>query len=69
MKSDTDRCAEYQKFKKIDAAFRVGDLAALRAAVDDPASVPNGPMPLTIGTCLEYAKLLADQEARLAKSE
>jgi ankyrin repeat protein len=55
MKSEAERCAEYEKFKKIDAAFRAGDLAALRAAVDDPASVPNGPMPLTIGSCLEYA--------------
>lgn len=55
MKSDAARCAEYDRFKKIDAAFRAGDLAALRAAVDDPASVPNGPMPLTIGSCLEYA--------------
>ena len=55
MKSDAERCAEYEKFKKIDAAFRAGDLAALRAAVDAPASVPNGPLPLTIGSCLEYA--------------
>ncbi|TAK61867.1 ankyrin repeat domain-containing protein [Methylobacter sp.] len=55
MKPDVDRCAEYEKFKKIDAAFRAGDLIALRAAVDDPIYVPNGPMPLTIGTCLEYA--------------
>lgn len=55
MTSDAERCAEYKKFKKIDAAFRAGDLAALRAAVDDPVSVPNGPMPLTIGSCLEYA--------------
>jgi ankyrin repeat protein len=55
MKSDTERCAEYEKFKRIDNAFRVGDLTALRAAVDDPESVPNGPMPLTIGPCLEYA--------------
>ena len=55
MKSDAERCAEFKKFKKIDAAFRMGDLAELRAAVDDPASVPNGPLPLTIGTCLEYA--------------
>jgi len=54
MKSDAERCVEYEKFKKIDAAFRAGDLAALRAAVDDPAVVPNGPMPLTIGACLEY---------------
>jgi uncharacterized protein len=55
MKSDAERCAEYEKFRKIDAAFRAGDLAMLRAAVDDPAIVPNGPMPLTIGSCLEYA--------------
>lgn len=55
MKSDTERCAEYRQFKNIDDAFRSGDLAALQAAVDDPACIPNGPMPLTIGTCLEYA--------------
>ena len=55
MKSDTERCAEYEKFKRIDNAFRVGDLAALRSAVEDPQSVPNGPMPLAIGPCLEYA--------------
>lgn len=40
---------------RIDAAFRAGDLAALRAAVEDPGAVPNGPMPLAIGPCLEYA--------------
>jgi ankyrin repeat protein len=55
MKSDTERCAEYEKFKRIDNAFRVGDLAALRSAVEDPQSVPNGPMPLAVGPCLEYA--------------
>jgi ankyrin repeat protein len=55
MKSNAERCLEYEKFKNIDAAFREGDLAALQAAVDDPSIIPNGPMPLTIGTCLEYA--------------
>src|SRR5215510_1206039 len=55
MTSNTERCVAYEKFKKIDAAFRVGDLEALRAAVDDPAAFPNGPMPLSIGPCLEYA--------------
>ena len=55
MKSDSERRAGHEKFRKIDAAFRRGDLAALRAAVDDPDSVPNGPMPLAIGPCLEYA--------------
>ncbi|HYY24530.1 MAG TPA: ankyrin repeat domain-containing protein, partial [Candidatus Udaeobacter sp.] len=55
MTSEAERCAEYEKFKKLDTAFRAGDLAALRAAVDDPEIVPNGPMPLSIGPCLEYA--------------
>jgi hypothetical protein len=55
MTSDADQCARYEKFKRIDNAFRTGDLAALRAAVDDPESVPNGPMPPAIGPCLEYA--------------
>lgn len=55
MKSDVERCAEYERFKRIDAAFRAGDLVALRVAVDDPEIVPNGPMPLAIGPCLEYA--------------
>jgi ankyrin repeat protein len=48
-------CTEHEQFRKIDTAFRAGDLAALRAAVDNPGNVPNGPMPLTIGSCLEYA--------------
>ena len=55
MKSDAERCKEWERFRKIDAAFRTGDLAALRAAVDDPGCVPNGPMPRAIGPCLEYA--------------
>lgn len=40
---------------RIDAAFRAGDLAALREAFEDPESLPNGPMPVAIGPCLEYA--------------
>lgn len=31
MKSDAERCAEYEKFKKIDAAFRAGDLRGAQA--------------------------------------
>ncbi len=53
--TDTERCREHEQFQKMDAAFRAGDLAALRAAVDDPDSFPNGPMLLAIGPCLEYA--------------
>jgi ankyrin repeat protein len=55
MPSEVERCAEAARWKKIDDAFRAGDLAALRAAVDDPAIIPNGPMPLAVGPCLEYA--------------
>ncbi len=55
VKPGAERCVEYRTFKMVDAALRAGDLAALRAAVDDPASVPNGPLPLTIGSCLGYA--------------
>lgn len=55
MKATSDRCTEYERFKRIDSAFRAGDLAALRAAVDEPENVPNGPMPMTIGSCLTYA--------------
>jgi uncharacterized protein len=55
MATEQERCAEAKRFQQIDSAFRKGDLEALRAAVDDPAVVPNGRMPDTIGTCLVYA--------------
>ena len=55
MPSDDGRGAEAKQLEAIDAAFRRGDLEALRAAVDDPDVVPNGPMPDTIGPCLIYA--------------
>ena len=46
---------EAHRFRRIDEAFRKGDLDALRAAVEDPAMIPNGRMPITIGPCLVYA--------------
>lgn len=55
MTSDEERCAAFERWRKIDAAFHAGDLDALRAAVDDPAIIPNGPMPIDIGPCLVYA--------------
>jgi ankyrin repeat protein len=51
----SDRCTEAERIRQIAAAFRVGDLAALRAAVEDPSAIPNGVMPLAIGQCLTYA--------------
>ena len=55
LQSEEERCAEARKFQRIDSAFRAGDLDALRTAVDDECSVPNGVMPLAIGPCLEYS--------------
>ena len=46
---------EAGRIVRIHDAFCQGDLEALRAAVDDPADVPNGLMPLGIGSCLVYA--------------
>ena len=53
--TDEERCHEARQHERIDAAFKAGDLEALRAAVDDPSVIPNGPMPMTIGPCLTYA--------------
>src|SRR3954468_7517422 len=55
MATEEERCAEARRFKRIDDAFRKGDLAALRAAVENPDAVPNGRMPPAIGSCLVYA--------------
>jgi hypothetical protein len=55
MTSEDERCEEARRFQRLDDAFRRGDLEALRAAVDDPAVIPNGRMPITIGSCLVYA--------------
>jgi hypothetical protein len=55
MALEEERCAEARRLQQIDDAFRAGDLEALRAALDDPSVVPNGPMPDTVGSCLVYA--------------
>ena len=55
MPTEDERCAEARKLQQIDDAFIAGDLDALRAAVDNPSAIPNGQMPLTVGTCLVYA--------------
>jgi len=52
--SDDPR-AEEKRFQRIDAAFAAGDMAALRAAVDDPPEFPNNVMPLGVGPILTYA--------------
>jgi hypothetical protein len=53
--ADEDRCIEAEKLRRIDDAFRRGDLDALRAAVDDPSAIPNGRIADAVGSCLVYA--------------
>ena len=55
MADDPDPCAEEKRFQRIDAAFAAGDLAALRAALDDPPRFPNNLMPMAVGPILTYA--------------
>jgi hypothetical protein len=55
MTADDERCKEWARLDRIDAAFKAGDLAALRAEVDDPSIIPNGTPHLTTGSCLVYA--------------
>jgi hypothetical protein len=47
-----ERCKEARKFERTGNAFFTGDLDAVRAAVEDPALVPNGHIADTIGSCL-----------------
>ena len=55
MQTEEKRCAEARKLQRIEEAFQAGDLEALRAAVDDPSVIPNGPMPLSVASCLVHA--------------
>jgi ankyrin repeat protein len=54
--SDESRSSPDEKtWRRLDAAFAAGDLAALRDAVEDASGFPNNPMPLGIGPILTYA--------------
>jgi hypothetical protein len=55
MHTDDERCEHARKIEAIERAFIGGDLEGLRAAVDEPSSVPNGVMPIEIGSCLVFA--------------
>jgi len=59
MTTHDERCAEARRLQRIDAALRAGDLDALRAAVADPAVIPNGHLHPAMGTCLVQAIALS----------
>jgi GNAT superfamily N-acetyltransferase len=54
--AELQRCQEYARFKRADLAFRTGDVAALRVALDDPPEFPNvrGPRGIEC-SCLQNA--------------
>jgi ankyrin repeat protein len=47
--------AEHERFVRIEAAFRAGDLPALREASGSPEAFPNVSAHPAIGPCLSYA--------------
>jgi ankyrin repeat protein len=52
------RCDIHRRFEAVDAAFRAGDMGALRQALGDPSGFPNCVLPLDLGlgdNPLEYA--------------
>jgi ankyrin repeat protein len=48
-------CEDHDHFLRLDAAFRAGDLAALRAELGDPEDFPNVVAHRAMGLCLTYA--------------
>ena len=53
-----DRTSIHRQFQAVDAAYRAGDMAALRTALNDPDGFPNCPLPHGLGVSdypLEYA--------------
>ena len=51
----TDPCHETRRYLRIDAAFKAGDLDALRAELDDEEGFPNVIVAAGFGECLTYA--------------
>jgi ankyrin repeat protein len=41
MTTEDERCREAERFRRVDSAIKAGDLAALRASLDDPEGFPN----------------------------
>jgi uncharacterized protein len=52
---DEERCRQQEIFRQVDAAFKAGDVEALRAALGDPDGFPNVEGPAGLGFCLTYA--------------
>jgi ankyrin repeat protein len=48
--AEADRCERYRRFKRLDAAYRAGDLAGVKAALGWPEGFPNSPQPMELAS-------------------
>ena len=46
MGADEDRCEIYRRHRRLDAAYRAGDMAGLKAVLGWPQDFPNTPQPM-----------------------
>ena len=50
MKADEDRRETYRRFQQLEAAYRAGDVAGVKAALGWPESFPNSPQPMELAS-------------------
>jgi hypothetical protein len=48
--AEQDRCETYRRFLRLQAAYRVGDLAEVKAALGWPEAFPNVPQPMELAS-------------------
>lgn len=50
MSPEPDRCARYRRFQQLTAAYRAGDLAAVKAVLGWPEDFPNTAQPMELAS-------------------
>lgn len=50
MKADEDRCEIYRRFQRLEAAYRAGDMAGVKAELGWPETFPNSPQPMELAS-------------------
>ena len=50
MASEHDRAASYRRFQRLNAAYRAGDMAGVKAALGWPEDFPNTPQPMKLAS-------------------
>lgn len=50
MAAEHDRCETYRRFQRLQAAYRAGDLARVKAVLGWPEAFPNVPQPMELAS-------------------